>query len=416
MKRAGNFAFHLQSLQIFDHCDPEFAKALGLFSKALTPSHSLTSRRYSVWSAVRLFLDEIFACVIESYSGVWQTELLGRVKLSEIGKNPPVWRADPKVFESPSGYCRTELNVFKVDKLEMKTADTLSINWQVSNLKLWDANLRYAIRSAHEAASDSNEPSFERFCGTLDTVRVLLDFLVALRPGRAMHYGNWLSDSRTRPQVTSYCELCWRVTKRWAAFRNAEDGAGRYSPDARWRKLSDRYCEIHDPSDPGSMYHSDLPYKPAFLRELEALTRRGRSEFLFRFPLPNGADIQELRKTAYDQVHAGLRPATTSFPVSPGLREKVWVLHREGLRQAEIARRLGVSRQAVSKAWKSLKELVSQRQAEVYINPVTGEPAIAPSVLADLTSLHAQGVPIPEIARRTRLLKRTVKVLIYRAG
>ncbi|CAD5108545.1 hypothetical protein [Zestomonas carbonaria] len=416
MKRAKSFAFHLQSLQAFDHCDPEFAKALDLFSKSLTPSHSLTSRRYSVWSAVRSFLDEIFVCVVESYSGVWQAELLDRVKLSEMCKSPPVWRADPKIFESPSGYCRAELNVFKVDKLEVKAADTLSINWQVSNLELWDANLRYAIRSAQEAASDSNESSCNRFCGTLDTVRGLFDFLAALRPGRTMHYGNWLSDSRTRPQATSYCALCWRTTKRWAAFTDAEDGAGRYSPDARWRKLSNRYCEIHDPSDPDSMYHCDLPYKPAFLRELEALMQRGRSEFLFRFPLPNGADIQELRKTAYDQVHAGLRPATTSLSVTPGLRERVWVLHREGLRQAEIARRLGVSRQAVSKAWKSLKELVSQRQAEVYINPVTGEPDIAPSVLADLASLHAQGVPIAEIARRTRLLKRTVEVLIYRAG
>lgn len=416
MKRAENFADHLQSLQVFEDCDPEFAKSLCLFSEALNPSHSLTSRRYSVWSVVRLLLDEAFAHVIESYSGVWQIELLGNVRLSDMGKSPPEWRANPKVIENPSGYDRTELHVFKIDQLAVRTADTLSVDWQVSNLRLWDTNLRYAIRSAQDAASDLYEPSRERFCGTLDTVRQLLDVLADLRPGRTTHYGNWLNDNRTRPQATSYCELCWRETKRWAAFMDAEEGPGRYLPDARWRKLSNRYCEIHDPSDPGSRYHSDLPYKPAFRRELKALRGRGCSGFLFRFPLPNGADTQELRKTAYDQVHARLRPATTSLPAEPGLREKIWVLHREGLHQAEIARQLGVSRQAVSKAWKSLKELFSQRQAEAYIDPTTGEPSITPSVLADLKSLHAQGIPIAEIARRTRLLKRTVQALVWRTG
>ena len=141
---------------------------------------------------------------------------------------------------------------------------------------------------------------------------------------------------------------------------------------------------------------------------------RSYSGFAFRFPLPNGADTQELRKTAYDQVHSRLRPATTSLTAKLGLREKIWILHEEGLHQAEIARRLGVSRQAVSKAWKSLRELVLKRQAEVYIDPGTGEPSIKPSVLAELKTLHAQGVPISEIARHTRLFKRTVQALVGR--
>ncbi len=414
MRRAENFTIHLQQLKALDQCDPGFAECIALFSAKLTSSHSLTSRRYSVWAEVRSILDEAFTHAVESYSGAWQHQLLGNMKLSCMGKSPPEWRADPVIIECPSGYDRTELRISKIDQLEVKTPDTMDVDWQVSNLRLWYTNLRYVIRSAQDAACDPYEPACQRFCSTLDTAMRLLSVLAALRPGRSMYFGDWLGDDRTRLQAASYCELCWRETMRWAALMNTEEGPGKFLPDSRWRKLSDRYCGIHDPSDPGSKYHSDLPYKQAFRRELEALRGRGRSGFLFRFPLPNGADTQELRKTAYDQVHSGLRPATASLHAEPGLREKVWVLHREGLHQAEIARRLGVSRQAVSKAWKSLGELVSRRQAEVYIDPITGEPSIRPSVLAELRSLHAQGIPIAEIARRTRLLKRTVQALVFR--
>ncbi|MEB0025898.1 helix-turn-helix domain-containing protein [Pseudomonas sp. MH9.2] len=414
MKRAENFAIHLQQLKAFDQCDPDFTKALDLFSAKLTPSHSLTSRRYSIWSEVRLLLDDAFLRAIENYPGAWEFELLGGTRLSVMGKQPPEWRVNPAVIENSSGYDRTELRANKIDQLEVKAADVLAVDWQISNLQLWDMNLRYAIRSAQDAVNDPYEPSCEQFCRTLDSVRRLLSVLDALRPGRTLYYGNWFMDDRTRPQATSYCELCWRETKRWVGLMDAGEGPGKYFPDARWRKLSNRYCEIHDPSDPGSRYHADLPFRAAFRRELEALRGRGYSGFAFRFPLPNGADTQELRKTAYDQVHSRLRPATTSLTAKLGLREKIWILHEEGLHQAEIARRLGVSRQAVSKAWKSLRELVLKRQAEVYIDPGTGEPSIKPSVLAELKTLHAQGVPISEIARHTRLFKRTVQALVGR--
>ena len=269
MKRAENFAIHLQQLKAFDQCDPDFTKALDLFSAKLTPSHSLTSRRYSIWSEVRLLLDDAFLRAIENYPGAWEFELLGGTRLSVMGKQPPEWRVNPAVIENSSGYDRTELRANKIDQLEVKAADVLAVDWQISNLQLWDMNLRYAIRSAQDAVNDPYEPSCEQFCRTLDSVRRLLSVLDALRPGRTLYYGNWFMDDRTRPQATSYCELCWRETKRWVGLMDAGEGPGKYFPDARWRKLSNRYCEIHDPSDPGSRYHADLPFRAAFRRELE---------------------------------------------------------------------------------------------------------------------------------------------------
>lgn len=413
MKRAENFAIQLQQLTAFDQCDPGFAECIALFSAKLTSSHSLTSRRYSVWAEVRSILDEVFAHAVESYSGAWQNQLLGNMKLSGMGKSPPEWRADPVIIECPSRYDRTKLRISKIDQLEVKTPDTMDVDWQVSNLRLWYTNLRYVIRSAQDAASDPYEPACHRFCSTLDTAMRLLSVLAALRPGRSMYFGDWLLDDRTRPQTVSYCELCWRATKRWSSLMSTKEGPSKYLPEAKWRKLSNRYCEVHDPGEPKSRYRRDLPYKQAFQRELEALRGRGSSGFLFRFPLPNGADAQELRKTAYDQVHSKLRPVTASPATNPGLREKIWVLHKEGLHQAEIARRLGISRQAVSKAWKGLDDLIRRRRSRAYIDPTTGEPSVSGAVFNELKSLHAQGMPIAEIACHLELMESEVGILVH---
>lgn len=416
MRRAENFAIQLQQLTAFDQCDPGFVEAIALFSAKLTSSYSLTSRRFSVWAEVRSLLDEAFTRAVESYSGAWQHQLLGGMKLSGMGKTPPEWRADPVIIECLSGYDRTELRVSKKECLEVKTPDILEVDWQVSNLRLWYTNLRYVIRSAHNATSDPYEPACDRFCSTLDTAMRLLSVLAALRPGRAMYFGNWLSDDRTRPQGASYCELCWRATKRWSSLIGTENGPSKYLPEAKWRKLSNRYCEVHDPGEPKSRYHRDLPYKQAFRRELKALKGHALSGYSFRFPLPNGADTQELRKTAYDQVHSKLHAVATSKAASPGLREKVWVLHKKGFHKAEIARRLGISRQAVSKAWKALDDLVRRRQAGAYIDPATGESQVSDAVFNELKSLHAQGMPIADIAHRMGLLEREVAVLVRRGG
>lgn len=416
MRRAENFAIHVQQLKPFGECDPNFAAAIALFSAALTPSHSLTSRRYSVWAKVSSLLDGAFARTVQSYSGDWHQELLGKMPLSGMGSRPPVWRPAPETIQCTGGHDRTEIGLSKIDPLEVKTPDLMDVDWQVSNLRLWYFNLRYAIRSAQDAASDPYEPACHRFCSTLDTAMRLLSVLAALRPGRSFYFGDWLSDDRTRPQAASYCELCWRVSMRWSAFLGLEEDSDKYLPEARWRRLSNRYCEVHDPSDPKSQYRRDRPYKEAFLRELRALKGQGRSGYLFRFPLPNGADTQELRKTAYDQVHSRLRPMTSPVPAAPGLREKIWALHKDGLRQAEIARRLGISRQAVSKAWKALDDLVRRRQRGAYLDPATGESAVSDAVISEIKAMYARGAEVAVIARHMGILEREVAVLVRRGG
>lgn len=55
--RAEKFKMDVRRLQPFKGCDPELALAVRAFCVSLTPSHSLTSRRYSIRGLLRRHLD-----------------------------------------------------------------------------------------------------------------------------------------------------------------------------------------------------------------------------------------------------------------------------------------------------------------------------------------------------------------------
>ena len=95
-----------------------------------------------------------------------------------------------------------------------------------------------------------------------------------------------------------------------------------------------------------------------------------------------------------------------------GLREKVLLMRQEGLSQSEMARRLGVSRQAISKAKKSLEALVSAHQAGSYLNPLTGEAQVPEHIRGRIRGGVDRGLSVAMIAREVRLSKGTVDGLI----
>ena len=178
--------------------------------------------------------------------------------------------------------------------------------------------------------------------------------------------------------------------------------------------LSDRYCAVHKPGT--AKYHADLRYKAAFQRHLSALSRSGKSEYAFNFLPPSSADTQEIRKVAYDQVHAGLHVVTARKVPSLGLREKVWLMHKEGIIQSEMARRLGVSRQAISKAKKSLESLINTHHAGSYINPLTGEAQVSAPIRNAIMDGTEKGLSITVIAKKVGLSKATVEGLVRLMG
>lgn len=123
-------------------------------------------------------------------------------------------------------------------------------------------------------------------------------------------------------------------------------------PLIKSRHLSDRFCVEHDPSNPASRYRVDHRYKELYQEEKR---QRNNPGFLARLGLPPPATGEEAKKDMYNRVHARLRPFTQ--PDEPSFREIVWDLLAKGMRQADIARELGTSRQSISRSLKRTKKM-----------------------------------------------------------
>ncbi|RMS89285.1 hypothetical protein ALP57_200021 [Pseudomonas coronafaciens pv. oryzae] len=461
-------------LDIYDHdprCSRQFALGYRAVLGRLTVSSSLTSRRYPIWPLVRANLDGPFDLCLAGYEGEWAKRLLTGARLSEMANTPPPFYAAPYVARCGTDGGGLTADVLARGLIPDRPENIPEIDWQLQNLDRWDSNIRVAIRSLLSPNGAPFEGA-ESLCGALESIRDLFRLMRHFRPLRtkALRDFDAAIDDRTRPQDGGYCELCWRVSIRSSRLDelaaqqryevgeivrsgqcqlSAEEQEARMaqawmlesslqlSPSCtliskaeaaklrlvfeRFRverivagNLSSRHCHVHKPGS--AKYHADLRYKPAFQRHLSALSRLGRSEFAFNFLPPSSPDIQEIRKVAYDQVHAGLHVVTTGKPSSLGLREKVWLMHEEGISQSEMARRLGISRQAISKAKKSLELLMNTHHAGSYINPLTGEAQVPEPIRKAIRDATVKGLSITVIAKEVGLSKGTVDGLIRLMG
>ncbi|WP_236631882.1 helix-turn-helix domain-containing protein [Pseudomonas tremae] len=384
-----------------------------------------------------------------------------------MAHTPPPFYAAPYVARPETDESGLAADVLARGLIPDRPENMPEIDWQLQNLDRWDSNIEFAIRSLLSPNGVPFEGA-ESLCGALESVRDLFRLMRHFRPLRtkALRDFDAAIDDRTRPQDGGYCELCWRVSIRSSRLqelavqqrqevgeivRSGQCQLSEEEQDARlsqaWRlesslqlspsctliskaeaaklrlvferfrierivagNLSDRYCAVHKPGS--AKYHADLRYKAAFQRHLSALNRSGRSEFAFNFRPPSAADTQEIRKVAYDQVHSGLHVVTSRKAPSIGLREKVWLMHVEGISQSAMARRLGVRRQAISKAKKSLESLMNTHHAGSYINPLTGEAQVPDAIRKAIMDAAAKGQSITAIAKEVGLSKATVDGLV----
>ncbi len=457
-------------LNVYDHdprCSVQFASGYRAVLGRLNASSSLTSRRYPIWPLVRANLDAPFDQCLAGYEGEWAKSLLAGARLSEMAHTPPPFYAAPYVARPETDESGLAADVLARGLIPDRPENMPEIDWQLQNLDRWDSNIEFAIRSLLSPNGVPFEGA-ESLCGALESVRDLFRLMRHFRPLRtkALRDFDAAIDDRTRPQDGGYCELCWRVSIRSSRLqelavqqrqevgeivRSGQCQLSEEEQDARlsqaWRlesslqlspsctliskaeaaklrlvferfrierivagNLSDRYCAVHKPGS--AKYHADLRYKAAFQRHLSALNRSGRSEFAFNFRPPSAADTQEIRKVAYDQVHSGLHVVTSRKAPSIGLREKVWLMHVEGISQSAMARRLGVRRQAISKAKKSLESLMNTHHAGSYINPLTGEAQVPDAIRKAIMDAAAKGQSITAIAKEVGLSKATVDGLV----
>lgn len=413
----------------------------------LSASSSLTSRRYSVWSAVRRNMDDAFFESLAGFRGEWSRGLLMGCRLSEMGKYAPSVCAIPNGITDPAyskawaeldaGWAEQMLKNCQSPHLKpeiprrplndgwgfkeasrrlSKPVSVLPIVWQMGNIGFWEMNFRCVLQGLGLRSNENSE-----MLDTLDLiVYQLIPLLRRFRPTRTTTHPEYesLRDDQTAPWDEHYCELCWRLTVRSVRLaevrRLTTDNEQRSRERIKAGRLSNRYCSMHMPGT--ARYHADLRYKDAFQRHLDAVYRRRASDYTFNFQPPSSPDTQELRKLAYDQVHSGLRAIAPKKAKGAGLREKVWLMHQEGLSQSEMARRLGVSRQAISKAKKSLESLMNVHHAGSYLNPLTGEAQVSARVLDEVQGGLRRGLPIAVIAKAVGLSKGTVDGLARLIG
>lgn len=469
MARARSLEHLLAIFASDSRCSTEFKAGFESVFSGLSASSSLTSRRYPMWPLVREHLDDVFDDCVEQYKGDWAKELLSGARLSEMARRPPLFSAVP--CPRPAADRDAALAVVIVDSgFEGAKTDCMpEIDWQLLNLERWDSNLRFALRSLLDPTG-APDPNAYALYGALESVRELFRLFRHFRPRltKALMQFDALMDSRTRPQGVAYCELCWREsirTKRQQeidAMERRQVGALlRYDTftedeqELRWAQamllkanqhlppavalisrtdaaelarifqrcridrmtagnLSQRHCSIHKPGS--SKYHADLRYKDAFQRQISVLMGLATSGYAIDFQPPAAADMQEVRKTAYDQVHSRLHAIAPKRDVSLGLREKVWLMHGEGITQSEMARRLGVSRQAISKAKKSLEALINAQHAGSHLNPLTGEAHVSERTKSYIRDGLERGLTVVAIAKEVGLGKGTVDGLVRLMG
>lgn len=215
----------------------------------------------------------------------------------------------------------------------------------------WKNYLQQATR--HLLSIGSYSPQIRKFIGTLETLYIFISYCNELKPKRIRtpkgrhnlqasgiktYRGNAIDSYSSEPEF-KYCSLCWRPTvftiNALITRLNLKDGQISSLPKIVGSR---NYCQIHDPADSSSSYRKDLKRKDEFLNEVEAIYKRKKSNFRIALkPLTYLED--DARRLAYGLVHSRFK----------GNKENVFFLLRQGIKQVEIARRLGISRQAVSK-------------------------------------------------------------------
>jgi transposase-like protein len=441
----------LEQARGYANCPGQLIAGSECLLAELSASSSLTSRRYSVWSVVRRNMDDAFLESLAGFTGEWNQELLANCRLSEMGKYAPSIRATPNGTTDPA-YCEAWANRGKgwlegvlgscqaphlqpetprrpfndgwdfrvVAKRLDKPSNVTPMDWQIRNIDLWAVNIQCALQNLCLRTVDARE-----IISAFDFVLYeLIPLLKRFRPTRTTTHPDHesLPDAQTRSDGGSYCELCW-----CPSMRTAQLDSLRWSvPDHQKRpgdkinagKLSNRYCSVHSPGS--ARYHADLRYKAALQHHMHSMVSGEwrNSDYPLSFSIDKGFDEQEIRKTAYDQVHSRLHANAPPGEATQGLREKIAVMLTEGLNQSEIARRLGVSRQAISKARKSLDELISRRCAGMELDPRTSEASVSASVLSEIRAALQRKLSISAIAREVGLMKHTVDGLVrlIRAG
>lgn len=308
-------------IHIWDGCDASVAKAIRAFNQAWLP-YSVGSRRYSIYRLMHELIDP----AVRRYAR--------RIPDGHPGRDA----ADPPGFF-------TDMDLSALSK---------AVGLAGVNRAMHLAMRRY-LRQAERTATYDNE-----FLATCESIGELIDRCEAKAPRRTRAANHESLNGQRRHW---FCELCHERSE-FATF--AETGQW---PDAAplvsdALRLSTRYCHQHRPKIGGEWnpeYKRALRAKEAFDIEVRRLRKQSWSstgptattdshqvtEFAWKCVTASNltpADVHALRKLAFELTRNRVTDA----------KKTMVVMASSGMNQAEIARQLGISANAVSKAFKSI--------------------------------------------------------------
>jgi len=333
MKSQSQFSVHF-----FPGANVQAVKAARRMVKAISPHHSITSRRHSLSALMKYELDGAIECVVRRYrDDTGGTALIG-FRLSRA------WQSSPDGARA-SG-CAHAVDVARC------------------HAGRWRTLIKEEIRRAQRKAGLAASGAVDEYCSTLDLVIMLIDRLSDLAPASThmksqdeARHGRRISLVARAPRQ-HLCELCWRPTM----FRTLGD---QRDPEHKPLGASHRFCSEHCPnqksrlatSAAASNYRRDLKSRGAFEAEVKFLYENWASIRSLLGPLaimpdtrePSGyqihlipvtPDAQDVRRAAYATIHCKLW----------GTGAQSWILQRDGHSAASIAERLNLQDRGIRAA------------------------------------------------------------------
>jgi DNA-binding CsgD family transcriptional regulator len=317
-------------------CDARIRAAVEAFSAELTPAHSITSRRPSLRALVRRHLDKPVSAALRLFGSHGLRDHLAGLRPSTLWSVGP--RRDDRQTRCENIAAEAHGTGLawraRIRKAIHQADREFSAHYQWSARFLQPVKPEWRVRLL--AQRDQAAEQLEFLCATLDLLIYLIDYCALLQPKSSRQVGGKGERSHLLTRPRKHCDLCWRWTQGYAFDRDRAATPNGVQP-------SNRFCSEHDQRLQKSNYRRDLAYKEAFDDELNLYRKRSRAAGGFGLVRPASLDEEDLRRAAFVVVRLKLTKDLQQMAAWSAV----------GLPQADIARRLGVTRQAVSKALKT---------------------------------------------------------------
>jgi len=376
---------------------------LGLhrFLEEVTPSHSIVSKRHSIWKLVEKHLDEPIQACTKRYlntttgANAWAPELADEQESS--GSSVDSHRLNCKTYIDLSNFrfsdtrkpvqtvCKKSINPL-FNNLHSSISLTNSTQHHMGEWRKLLASLATTLRDGDCTHSSDKH----NFVEVLELCVVLLSALNLMTPARCRTSdGGFQTWESMQHRSDSFCELCYRRTMRAIACLVPLPSMDGWSQEQRYRKisrLSNRFCWYHNPSHVRSRDSTDAGMRDEYFQyEKHRIYRKAFPDGIINYTglrdhlwcLPGvdcTHDEQVTRRAIYDLLHySGMWKVLPGGEVQPTLRASVFEMATcVNMSQTDIARELRVSRQAVSRHCKAMDEYLRFRQSRKTV-PVEDE-------------------------------------------